>query len=89
MPLEASRWTLRGTWRLIVKELSAFGVVGGVSRVLDTLAAEVVADAEVAGAAPGKRVRPLLREPIVREQPGLGQPVERRLPLVRRDPRPV
>ena len=35
MPLEASRWTLRGTWRLIVKELSAFGVVGGVCLLLD------------------------------------------------------
>lgn len=35
MPLEAARWTLRGTWRLIVKELSAFGVVGGVCLVID------------------------------------------------------
>jgi putative flippase GtrA len=35
VPLEASRWTLRGTWRLIVKELSAFGVVGAVCLVLD------------------------------------------------------
>jgi putative flippase GtrA len=35
VPPEASRWTLRGTWRLIVKELSAFGVVGAVCLVLD------------------------------------------------------
>lgn len=30
-----ARWSLRGTWRVLVKELSAFGVVGGVCFVLD------------------------------------------------------
>jgi putative flippase GtrA len=53
VPLEASRWTLRGTWRLIVKELSAFGVVGGVCLLLDLglfqlLYAEVGVDAVLA-----------------------------------------
>jgi putative flippase GtrA len=30
-----ARWSLRGTWRVLVKELSAFGVVGGASFVID------------------------------------------------------
>jgi putative flippase GtrA len=31
----AARWSLRGTWRVLVKELSAFGVVGAVCFVID------------------------------------------------------
>jgi len=30
-----TRWSLRGTWRVLVKELSAFGVVGGVAFAID------------------------------------------------------
>ena len=30
-----TRWSLRSTWRVLVKELSAFGVVGGVAFALD------------------------------------------------------
>ena len=30
-----TRWSLRGTWRVLVKELSAFGVVGAVSFLID------------------------------------------------------
>jgi putative flippase GtrA len=53
VPPEASRWTLRDTWRLIVKELSAFGVVGSVCLLLDlglfqVLYAEVGVDAVLA-----------------------------------------
>jgi putative flippase GtrA len=52
----AARWSLLGPWRVLVKELSAFGVVGVVSFVVDLAVFQFLITQTAVGAVPAKLV---------------------------------
>ncbi|UOY01199.1 GtrA family protein [Blastococcus sp. PRF04-17] len=59
MPTPA-RWSLRGTWRVLVKELGAFGVVGAVSFVVDVSVFHVLLTGTEIGAVTAKLIAALV-----------------------------